>query len=231
MNMKAIGVLGGLGPQATMDFEARVHAVSQRLIPAHGNKGYPPLVVYYHRWPPVVMTDEGALLQPLRPDPRLLDAARRVGAWADFLVIASNGAHRFQAEIEAAAGRSVLSMIEATLAEVDRRGWRRLGVLTFIDPSVYREPLLRRGLACEAVPPELQARLDTVPPAISAGCAGPETRAAVRDAVAALRERGLDGVILGCTEFPLALGREEHTPDLLNPAALLAEAAVRHAIA
>ena len=31
--MKTIGVLGGLGPQATEDFEARVHAVAQRLIP------------------------------------------------------------------------------------------------------------------------------------------------------------------------------------------------------
>jgi len=30
--MKTIGVLGGLGPQATMDFEARLHAVSQQLI-------------------------------------------------------------------------------------------------------------------------------------------------------------------------------------------------------
>ena len=47
--MKTIGVLGGLGPQATMDFEARVHAVSRRLIPGRGNGGYPPMVVYYHR--------------------------------------------------------------------------------------------------------------------------------------------------------------------------------------
>ena len=29
--MKTIGVLGGLGPQATMDFEARIHTVSQQL--------------------------------------------------------------------------------------------------------------------------------------------------------------------------------------------------------
>jgi hypothetical protein len=31
--MKTIGVPGGLGPQATLDFEARVHAAAQRLIP------------------------------------------------------------------------------------------------------------------------------------------------------------------------------------------------------
>ncbi len=37
--MKTIGVLGGIGPQATMDFEARVHRVAQRLIPQRLNGG------------------------------------------------------------------------------------------------------------------------------------------------------------------------------------------------
>ena len=35
--MKTIGVLGGLGPQATMDFKARLHAAAQRLIPQLAN--------------------------------------------------------------------------------------------------------------------------------------------------------------------------------------------------
>jgi hypothetical protein len=47
--VKTIGVLGGFGPQTTMDFEARVHRVAQRLIPPHWNAGYPPMVVYYCR--------------------------------------------------------------------------------------------------------------------------------------------------------------------------------------
>jgi aspartate/glutamate racemase len=41
--MKTIGVLGGIGPQATMDFEQRLHQAPQRLIPRRGNSGYPPL--------------------------------------------------------------------------------------------------------------------------------------------------------------------------------------------
>ena len=50
--MKTIGVLGGLGPQATMDFERRLHRVAQRLIAPRMNSGYPPMVVYYHRHAP-----------------------------------------------------------------------------------------------------------------------------------------------------------------------------------
>jgi aspartate racemase len=49
--------------------------------------------------------------------------------------------------------------------------------------------------------------------------------------VQALRARGVDGIILGCTEIPLLLAVDLDAPDLLNPTALLAEAAARHAIA
>ncbi len=57
--MKTIGVLGGLGPQATMDFEQRVHHVAQGLVPPQGNSGYPPMVVYYCRHPPVLVDATG----------------------------------------------------------------------------------------------------------------------------------------------------------------------------
>jgi hypothetical protein len=57
--MKTMGVLGGISPQATMDFEARVHRVSQRLIPQDRNSGYPPMVVWYHRRLPIKVGDDG----------------------------------------------------------------------------------------------------------------------------------------------------------------------------
>lgn len=61
--MKTIGVLGGLGPQATMDFEQRVHRIAQELIPPHGNSGYPPMVVYYCRHPPVLLNPTALLAE------------------------------------------------------------------------------------------------------------------------------------------------------------------------
>jgi aspartate racemase len=229
--MKTIGVLGGLGPQATMDFESRVHAVAQRLIPANGNQGYPPMAVYYHRRPPVLMDGDGVPLRPLQIDPRLLDAARRLGSWADFLVITSNGVHHLQAEIESAAELPVLSMVDLAVAEICRRGWQRAGVLTFIEPSIYQQPLEARSIRCEVIGPEQQVLVDAAVHALAAGTSGPAERAHVLAAVDMLRQRGADGVILGCTELPLLLGAASEASDLIDPIALLAEAAVRQAIA
>src|SRR5262245_21165997 len=125
--MKTIGVLGGVGPQATIDFEARLHLVSQTRIPQKHNSGYPPLVVYYHRHPPMVMTADGIAEVPFRADPRLLDAPRRIGPLAASLTMPSHGTHRCRTDIERASGREVLSIIDVTVAEVRRRGWRPSG--------------------------------------------------------------------------------------------------------
>jgi aspartate racemase len=228
--MKTIGVLGGIGPQATMDFEQRLHQAAQRLIPRRGNSGYPPLVVYYHRRPPVLVDEEGRSILPLVPDPQLLDGARKLGQIADFLVITSNGAHMLQAAIEAAAGRPVLSMIEATVAEVVRRGWRHVGVLSLFGPHVYNQPLNEAGIRWESISNELQAPLDRAIMQVVDGSNDAQSTEAARRAVAALRSRGVDGIILGCTEIPLLLDADLDDADLLNPGALLAEAAVRHAM-
>ena len=65
--------------------------------------------------------------------------------------------------------------------------------------------------------------------AVNAGRNGDAEEAQLRLAIALLRARHADAIILACTEFPLALSGTLE-PDLINPAELLAEAAMRAAI-
>ena len=229
--MKRMGVLGGIGPQATIDFEARVHAVSQRLIPQQGNTGYPPMMVWYHRGFPVRRDEAGQPLAPFEAEPALLDAVRELGKWADFLAMPCNTAHNVRRELEAAAGCPILDMIGVTVADVARRRWTRVGVLGFRSaPPILLAALEAKGIAGETIGPELQRPLDAAISALMEGRDGKPEADAARAAVASFRARGLEGTILGCTEIPLLLGAESDAEDLVNPAALLAEAAVRFAI-
>ena len=229
--MQRIGVLGGLGPQATMDFERRVHEVAQALLPQRANYGYPPMVVYYLRHAPVLVSEEGEPILPMQADPRLFEAARTLGACSDFLVITANAPHLFALQIAEAAGVDVLSMIDVTVQEVQRRGWRRVGLLGLGEPRVYEVPLDALGIAYSVISRAARDRLDEAILALMAGAETEDDRQAARDAVGTLRQRGVDGIVLGCTEIPLLLGEGSDAEDLVNPAALLAEAAVRRAIA
>jgi aspartate racemase len=226
--MKTIGILGGISPQATMDFERRVHEVSQRIIPQRGNSGYPPMVTYYHRNLPVLTKDGIAPVLPIQVDPALLGAARWLGSKADFLVITANGPHMLQKELEEAAGLNILSMVEETLHEVKKRNWKNVGVLGFPDLNVpiYTTSFVQQGLSYEVIDAELQGGLSADIIALMEGRA---TNNAAEAAVTFLRQKSVDGIILGCTEIPLLLGEKANGSDLINPIELLAEAAVKFA--
>jgi aspartate racemase len=229
--VKRIGVLGGMSPQATMDFEARVHRVAQRLVPQDWNTGYPPMVVWYHRRLPVRRDDAGRPVVPMEIDPQLLDAAAWLGRGSDFLVVPCNTAHVGLPALTRAAGCPVLSMIDVTVDEAVRRGWRQVGVLGFNGPpSVYLDAFGRHGIPCEAIDARSQAALDAGIRAVMEGRDGRAESDAALAAVKSLRARAVEGIVLGCTEIPLLMGEAAEAPDLLHPAALLAEAAVRLAL-
>jgi aspartate racemase len=230
-DMRRMGVLGGMSAQATMDFEARVHRVSQRLIPQDWTRGYPPMVVWYHRGLPILRGDDGRPVEPRQVDPQLVDAAARLGPLVDFLVVPCNAAHIGLPEIREAAGCPVLSMIDVALDEVVRRKCRRVGLLGSQGvPPPYVEGLRQRDIACERVDATIQQQLDAGIQALMEGADGKQETEAALAAVGDLRARSVEAIVLGCTEIPLLLRDESEAADLIHPAALLAEAAVRFAI-
>ena len=229
--MRRMGVLGGMSAQATMDFEARVHRVSQRMIPQEWSRGYPPMIVWYHRQLPVLRGADGRPLEPRQVDPQLVDAAACLGKLVDFLVIPCNAAHVGLRELREAAGCPVLSMIEVAIDEVARRKCRRVGVLgAHGAPPPYVDALRQRDIEYEEIDATLQLRLDAGIRSVMEGRDGKEETEAARAAVSALRARPVEAIVLGCTEIPLLLHDESDGADLISPVALLADAAVRFAI-
>jgi len=149
---------------------------------------------------------------------------------ADFLVLPTNGVHRFQNEIENASGRTLLSMIDATMEEVKKRKWKRVGVLGLMTMEIYTRRLTEMGIAFETVNDELQKKIDKTVFRVMEGRDDDTDRAIISEAIGELRNKKVDGIIPGCTEIPLLLGKEAEAVDLVNPAQLLAEAAIKYAL-
>jgi aspartate racemase len=228
--MKTIGVLGGLGPQATMDFERRIHEASQRLIPAKGNGGYPPMIVYYCRFPPVLVDENLQLIMPVQVNPALLEAAKELGSMVDFLVITANGPHVFQQKIEAAADCRVLSMIGVALAKLQQSGWQKVGLLALGEPRIYMQALDQMGIEYAILGKEQRKSLDEAIMRVMEGKDGKEERQLAEGAIRQLKDQGAEGTILGCTEIPLLLTNDLDKQTLINPVELLAEATVQYAL-
>lgn len=227
--MKTIGVIGGLGPQATMDFEEQLHKISLKLIPQHQNQGYPPLIVCYIRQAPMKLNADGSLPAKLRPSKELLEAAKLLGQHADFLVIPSNTPHIFLKDIEKVAGKKVLSIVDVTMTEIQKRKYKKVGILAIgltLKSGLYQRSLGKLGISYEIITDQLARELDKAIFAVMEGKVITKDRQRAENAVKYLKSKGVENIILGCSELPLLLKYES----LINPTQLLAEAAIRLAI-
>jgi aspartate racemase len=156
--------------------------------------------------------------------------AKNLGTMADFLLLPTNCVHRFQTEIENASGRKLLSMIDATMDEVKKRKWKKVGVLGLMTLEIYTRRLTEMGATFEVVNDELQKKIDKTIFRVMEGRDDENDRAIMMEAITELRNKKVDGIIPGCTEIPLLLGKEMGAVDLINPAQLLAEAAVQYSL-
>ena len=103
-------------------------------------------------------------------------------------------------------------------------------MLELREPVVYTRPLLERGLGVETIGGAVRRRLDEAIYAVMEGRDGDSEAEAAAAAMADLRQRPVDGIILGCTDLPLLLASDADAQDVINPGQLLAEAAIRMAL-
>jgi len=164
---------------------------------------------------------------------RMENAARSlVAAGADGLVICTNTMHLMADEVEAAAGVPLLHIADPAGAAIRKAGLNKvalLGTAFTMEQAFYRERLARRhGL--EVIVPDEADRASVhrvIYDELIAGIASEPSRAAYREVIARLVERGAEAVILGCTEIMLLVREQDSAVPLFDTTTLHAAAAVQ----
>jgi aspartate racemase len=213
-----LGLLGGMGPAATLVFLERLQALTParterdhiRVI-ADINPGVPDLTVPGSGAGPVLAEMAGALR----------------GAGADVLAIACNAAHAHADLIQRASGLPLIDMIETASAAAAASGVRRVGVLGVSRAlRLYREYLAAGAMGMVTLPPERQAAFTALLDRVRAGELSGEAQAQMAAAAGELAADGAEAIIAGCTEITLVLGPEHVRVELIDPAEHLARRCV-----
>lgn len=232
-SMKTIGVLGGMGQWATIDILDRILHYSATKVPQYGNRGYPPMVIQMINRSNLVLNPDGSVAEPVKPAPELLEMARFVGMNADILIMTSNTPHVFIEDVEKAAGKPILSIVDVAVDEVKRRQNKRIGVMAIgptLRAGLYQRPLEAIGVETIPLPDEYSNELDEKGIyMVQEGENPTDYTLSVTQAIQYFKDQNVDGIILGCTEIPLLLANPDD-PLIINPSQLLAEAAVRIAL-
>jgi aspartate racemase len=214
-----IGVLGGMGPAATVHFLGRLVA----LAPAASDRDHPHVLVDSNPHVP----DRNAALRGDGPSPGPVLAGMARGletAGATVLAMPCNAAHAWADDIRAATRLPLIDMVDAACADAATLGARKVGLLAVaatLDAGLYRARLAARGI--EVVAPQ-RAAVATLVARIKSGGVGATERAAAQALVAECLALGADVVIAACTEIPLVLDESNCPEPLVDSSAALARA-------
>ncbi|MEW6048308.1 MAG: amino acid racemase [Bacillota bacterium] len=229
---KTIGILGGMGPEATVDLFARI----VRLVPAQRDQDHPRIIIDSNSRIPdrtAAIKGEGE-----SPRPALIETAANLErAGAELIAMPCNSAHFWYAEIAAAVHIPVLNMVRLT-AEAARRKLAGsaphgpvliLATTGTISSGLYQRAFDEIGLRTVVPPADAQDKVMEAIYLVKGGKAGQARPLALEVLAELSRTLKLSAVVLGCTELPLILSQGDTEIPLIDSTEVLARATVEQA--
>jgi aspartate racemase len=226
--MKTLGIIGGLGPESTIDYYGKIIALYRQRT---GDGSYPQLIINS------VDLKKGLDFMDVNNLPGMTDylveeIGKLILAGATFGLISANTPHIVFDEVASRSPIPLISIVEATCAAAKARKLRRLaffGTRYTMQATFYPKVFSREGIELLLPSPEDQTYIhDKYLNELVSGKFLPATRAGLLAIVDRMKANSnIDGVILAGTELPLILRDSEHNGiPLLDTTKIHCEAAV-----
>jgi aspartate racemase len=222
--MKIIGILGGMGPAATVELFRRIVAYT----PAQCDQDHIPVVIDNNPKIP----DRGPFIVNGGPDPRpaLCRSARRLEKMgASFIAMPCNTAHVFLPYLRRAVRIPFIDMIAETAKVITEPRVGLLATETTVRTRLYHDACAPHGIEVLTPFPDDQARVMEIIYAIKGGALDGAMQRDLRTIAARLHERGAQALIVGCTELSLVVGPDDFAGPVYDALDILAHTAVRWA--
>lgn len=229
---KTIGILGGMGPEAT----AYMFELIIKNTQVEKDQDHIPVLIFSN--PKIPPRTDAIFKKAPDPSPLLVDGANILKqAGADFIIMPCLTAHHFLSRITSQLPLPFLSLVEEslnwTLKEIP---WiKKAGLISStgtLESGIFHETFTRESI--QVITPEKDEQKQVMEAifgarGIKAGfTSGPPQKTIVHTAQR-LIQRGAEAVIAGCTEIPLVLKPSALSVPLIEPMKITARASIKKA--
>jgi aspartate racemase len=229
--MKRIGILGGMGPESTVTYYQHIVRIYHERFHDYD---FPEMIIFsvsFQRF--IDLFEAGQWHEVARETVQGLDHLHRAGA--DFAILASNTLHIAFEKIEQQASLPLVGMMEPVVEAIRADRLNTVGLLGTaftMRADLYRDRLLRDGIQTLLPDQRDQERLhEIIASELTVGVTKRESKEFFLRVMDGLRQRGAQGIILGCTEIPLLVAPHECDLRLFDTVRLHAQRALDHALA
>lgn len=226
--LRKLGLIGGLSWHSTLEYYMYLN---QTINDHFGNNTNPPLVL--------VNLDQYCMHQLQKSDQwdaiaRMLieacDQLYKAGAFA--AMFCANTPHKVYHDVQRHSMIPILHIGDAIGAAVRKKGLCKVGLIgtifTMEEPFIAK--ILKDKYDIDIMVPDQEKdreKLHTIiQKELSLGILKPETKKYILDQIAILESKGAEGIILGCTEFPLIIGQNDLNIPIFNTTLLHAQMGV-----
>lgn len=226
--MKSLGIIGGTSWHSTAEY---YRYVNQAVNDVYGNETNPPLLIdnlnqqWIHtlqlknRWDEIADTYSNAASQ-----------LQSIGAQA--VLFAANTPYKVYAEVSQRVSIPILHIADATGMAIQKKGLTRVGLIgtTYTMEDGFMQEWLREHYGIEAVVPRSAAARQElqriIQKELGMGIFTPKTKRYVLRQIEELEREGVQGIVLGCTEFPLIISQSDVRVPVFDTTRLHAQMAV-----
>ena len=229
---KTIGILGGMGPEATAYFFDLIIKHTR----AEKDQEHIPVVIYSN--PEVPERTCSIVGDGPSPVPSLMEGVKSLlAAGADFIIMPCVTAHYFIPEVKAQIDFPFLSLLEESLTWAQERipGVKKVGLVASsgtVRSGLFHKPFADAGI--EVIEPEEEEQKIVMEAifekeGIKAGFTSGTPKDMIVNASRELIARGAEAIIAGCTEVPLVLKDRDISVPLIEPMRIMAERSILEA--
>jgi aspartate racemase len=203
---RTIGILGGMGPQASAYIYKLLIDMSIREFGAKKNEDFPEVLIYSIPVPDFIsnVKKQTEALRMLKKRVRIFNSIRVAN-----IGIACNTAHVLLPDLQLISHARFVSMIEAVCKNVKEDKVALLATPTMLRLGIYQKYLMKRGVEVILPDKKQEAMLEEI---IRKIIKGEDIDSSLEKIANALVKKKAKAIILGCTELPLAFPKSYKVP-------------------